>query len=153
MARQATFATFIRKERARLDKSRKDALAQQAAIDKELQAIERELTALDAYQQAKGATGKGVAVKRAPMAGKAAAKRTFKGGGRRGPGRRGEKRQAVLDLVRQHPAGLSRGEILIQLGVKGNKSAEQSVSNALSALKKSAKLNSREGKYVPASTL
>jgi hypothetical protein len=148
MARQAKFATFIRQERARLDKSRKDALAQQAAIDKELQAIERELAALDAYQQAKGATGK-----RAPTAGRTAAKRTFKGGGRRSPGRRGEKRQAVLDLVQQHPAGLSRGEILMQLGVKGNKSAEQSVSNALSALKKSAKLNSREGKYVPASTL
>jgi hypothetical protein len=148
MARQANFATFIRKERARLDKSRKEALAQHAAIDKELQAIERELAALDAYQQAKGA-----AAKRAPVAGKAAAKRTFKGGGRRSPGRRGEKRQAVLELVQQHPAGLSRGEILTKMGAKGNKSAEQSVSNALSALKKSAKLNSREGKYVPASTL
>jgi hypothetical protein len=145
MARQATFATFIRKERARLDKSRKEALAQQAAIDNEIQAIERELTALDAYQQVKGG-----AAKRAPMAGKATGKRTSKGVGRRSPGRRGEKRQAVLDLVQQHPAGLSRGEILSQLGVKGNKSAEQSVSNALSALKKSAKLNSREGKYVPA---
>jgi hypothetical protein len=148
MARQATFATFIRKERARLDKSRKEALAQQAAIDKEIQAIERELTALDAYQQAKGG-----AAKRAPMAGKATAKRTLKGGGRPSAGRRGEKRQAVLDLVQQHPAGLSRGEILSHLGAKGNKSAEQSVSNALSALKKSAKLNSREGKYFPAPTL
>jgi hypothetical protein len=36
------------------------------------------------------------------------------------------------------------------MGVKGNRSAEQSVSNALSALKKSDKVNSREGKYVPA---
>ena len=61
--------------------------------------------------------------------------------------------QAVLDVVQQNPDGLSRGEILSQLGVKGNKSAEQSVSNALSALKKSAKVNSREGKYLPASTL
>jgi hypothetical protein len=36
------------------------------------------------------------------------------------------------------------------MGVKGNRSAEQSVSNALSALKKSEKVDSREGKYVPA---
>lgn len=148
MARQATFSTFIKKERARLDKARKDALASKAAVDKEIASIERELTALDAYQQAKGAPGQRAPGKRAP--GK-------RGPGKRAPakaarrsGRRGEKRQAVLDLVTQNPDGLSRGEILVQMGVKGNRSAEQSVSNALSALKKSDKVGSREGKYVPA---
>jgi hypothetical protein len=143
MARQATFATFIKKERARLDKARKDALANKAAVDKELDSIERELAALDAYQQAKGAPAKRAAAKR--VAGKRGPGKTA-----RRTGRRGEKRQAVLDLIRQNPVGLSRGEILVQMGVKGNKSAEQSVSNALSALKKSDKVNSREGKYVPA---
>jgi DNA-binding transcriptional ArsR family regulator len=144
MARQATFANFIKKERARLDKARKDALASKAAVDKELDSLERELVALDAYQQAKGAPGKAGAGKRG--AGKAAPKRAA----RRATGRRGEKRQAVLDLIQQTPDGLSRGEILDRLGVKGDKSAEQSVSNALSALKKSEKVNSRDGKYVPA---
>jgi hypothetical protein len=144
MARQATFSTFIKKERARLDKARKDALSNRAAVDKEIDSIERELTALDAYQQAKGAPGKRVPGKRGP------AKRVAAKGPRRPTGRRGEKRQAVLDLIQHNPDGLSRGEILLQMGVKGNKSAEQSVSNALSALKKSEKVNSREGKYVPA---
>jgi DNA-binding transcriptional ArsR family regulator len=148
MARQATFANFIRQERARLDKSRKETLAKKATVDKELESIERELTALDAYQQVKGAPGK-----RPRIAGTAAAKGASKRTGRRSPGRRGEKRQAVLDLVQQHPDGLTRGEILSKLGVKGSKSAEQSVSNALSALKKASKVTSREGKYVPGDTL
>ena len=140
MARQATFASFITKERARLDKARKDALANKAAVERELQSIEQELTALDAYRQAKSEPGTRTAAKRG------GAKRAPV---RRAPGRRGEKRQAVLDLVRQNPEGLSRGEILVQMGVKGNRSAEQSVSNALSALKKTEKLDSRDGKYVP----
>jgi DNA-binding transcriptional ArsR family regulator len=144
MARQATFATFIKKERNRLDKARKDALANQAAIDKELESIERELAALDAYQQATDGSG-------VPTPGKrTAGKRGSARGARRATGRRGEKRRAVLELIHKNPVGLSRGEILVQLGVKGDKSGEQSVSNALSALKKSEKVNSREGKYVPA---
>jgi hypothetical protein len=140
---QATFASFIKKERARLDKARKGALAKKAAVDKEIDAIERELTAVDAYQQAKGIPARRAPGKRGPAKrGPAKARRTT--------GRRGEKRQAVLDLIQKSPVGLSRGEILVQMGVKGNRSAEQSVSNALSALKKSDKVNSREGKYVPA---
>jgi len=143
MARQATFANFIKKERTRLDKARKDALANKAAVDKEIDAIERELTALDAYQKAKGTSARRAPGKRGP-AKRGPAK------ARRATGRRGEKRQAVLNLIQKNPVGLSRGEILVQMGVKGNRSAEQSVSNALSALKKSEKVNSREGKYVPA---
>jgi hypothetical protein len=145
MARQATFANFIKKERTRLDKARKDALARKAAVEKELASIEQELTALDAYRQAKTGPAGRTSAKRAP------AKRAgANGAARRVTGRRGEKRQAVLNLIKQNPVGLSRGEILVQMGVKGNRSAEQSVSNALSALKKSEKVNSREGKYVPA---
>jgi hypothetical protein len=144
MARQATFASFIKKERVRLDKARKDALANKAAVESELASIEQELTALDAYRQAKDGPAGRTAGKRA------SAKRAGANGGRRPTGRRGEKRQAVLNLIKQNPVGLSRGEILVQMGVKGNRSAEQSVSNALSALKKSEMVNSREGKYVPA---
>ena len=140
MARQATFANFIKKERARLDKARRDALANKAAVESELASIEQELVALDAYRQAKD----GPAARRTP------AKRAGANGARRAPGRRGEKRQAVLNLIQQNPVGLSRGEILVQMGAKGNRSAEQSVSNALSALKKAEKVNSHEGKYVPA---
>lgn len=152
MERQATFSAFIKKERIRLDRARKDALAKQAEVDSEIESIERELVALAAYQQAAGAPGAHAPAKRGP------AKRGPKGSGKAAPakrarqpnGRRGAKRLAVLDLIQKNPIGLSRGEILLQMGAKGNKSAEQSVSNALSALKKSAKVSSREGKYVPA---
>jgi hypothetical protein len=44
--------------------------------------------------------------------------------------------------------GLSRGEIFERMGLKGNKSAEKSVSNALTALTKSNQVSRREGKYV-----
>jgi len=148
MARQATFAGFIKKERTRLDKARKDALAKKAAVDKEIDAIERELTAVDAYRRAKGTPARRAPGKRGPAKRGPAKRGPAKA--RRATGRRGEKRQAVLNLIQKSPVGLSRGEILIQMGVKGNRSAEQSVSNALSALKKSDKVNSREGKYVPA---
>jgi len=56
----------------------------------------------------------------------------------------------VVDLIKQHPGGLSRGEILNLMGLKGDKSGEQSVSNALLALTKQNQLGRREGKYVPA---
>ncbi len=149
MARQATFANFIKKERTRLDKARKDALTSKAAVENELASIEQELVALDAYRQAKDGPASRTAAKRAPTK-RAPAKRAGANGAGRAPGRRGQKREAVLNVIKQNPVGLSRGEILVQMGVKGNRSAEQSVSNALSALKKSDKVNSREGKYVPA---
>jgi hypothetical protein len=107
-------------------------------VDQELDSIEDELAAIEAYDKAKGGQPKR-AFKRAP-------KRAV---GRR-RARRGEKRQAVLDLVKQHPEGLSRGELLNLMGVKGDKAGEQSVSNALSALTKQQQLSRREGKYVPA---
>ena len=97
-------------------------------MDQELKALERELTAIEAYVMARG--GK---AKRVPN---------------RASSRRGEKRQAVLEIISQHPDGLSRGEILNLIGVKGDKSGEQSVSNALSALTKQNQLGKKDGKYV-----
>jgi transposase len=58
--------------------------------------------------------------------------------------------RALLGVVQQHPDGVTRGEILTLMGVKGDKSGEQSVSNALMALTKQNQLDRREGKYVPA---
>ena len=56
--------------------------------------------------------------------------------------------QAVLQLLRQHPGGLTRHQILDKLGLKGNKSGEQSISIALSALTQSDKVSPRDRKYV-----
>ena len=62
-------------------------------------------------------------------------------------GRRGSKREQLLDLIRKHPGGLARKEILEQLGLKGDKSGEMSVSNALTALTKANQVARAEGKY------
>jgi hypothetical protein len=56
-------------------------------------------------------------------------------GTRRASGRRGSKRDELLRVIREG-GGLTRGEILEKMGLKGNKSGEMSVSNALTALTK-----------------
>lgn len=134
MSKAETFESFMKRECKRLQKARDNAAARKAEVDQELDAIERELTAIEAYDKARGDKAER-APKRAP---------------RRAKGRRGEKRQAILDVLRQHPDGLTRGEILNLIGVKGHKSGEQSVSNALSALTKQNQLGKREGKYISA---
>ena len=53
----------------------------------------------------------------------------------------------MLELIRQSE-GLSRGEILKRMGLKGDKSGEISVSNALSALIKSNQVRREGRKYV-----
>jgi len=60
--------------------------------------------------------------------------------------RRGSKRDALLQVIRSS-GGLSRGEILDKMGLKGDKSGEMSVSNALTALTKSHQVERRDGKY------
>jgi hypothetical protein len=134
MPKAETFEAFMKRERARLQKARDKAVRRKSEIDQQLEALQRELTAISAYEKAKG--GK--------------PERTPKRGPRGARGRRGEKRQAILDLVKQHPEGLARGEILNLLGVKGDKSGEQSVSNALSALTKQNQLRRSEGRYIVA---
>ena len=53
----------------------------------------------------------------------------------------------MLKSVEAAAKGATRGELLERLGVKGNKAGEQSVSNALNALKKSGKIDSADGKW------
>jgi hypothetical protein len=69
---------------------------------------------------------------------------------RNAPPCQGRHRQRGPNPKRPHPNGLSRGEILNLIGVKGDKSGEQSVSNALSALTKQNQLGRKDKKYVPA---
>jgi hypothetical protein len=93
MAKAETFGSFIMQERTRLQRARDKALQMKADIDRELGAVEGELAAIAAYEQAKGAKpGKRALAKRAPPKRTAAPR-----------ARRGEKRQAVLDVVQQHP--------------------------------------------------
>ena len=126
-----TFETFIDQERERLSKERETIIAQQQALAEQLATIDRELSAINAYEAAK--QGKGSSPTRQ----------------RRAPqGRRGSKRNALLGIIKSNPGGLTRGEILEKMGLKGDKSGAMSVSNALTALSKASQVVRRDGKYI-----
>ena len=55
-----------------------------------------------------------------------------------------------MKTLKNHPEGLARADILTLLTLKGDKSAEKSVSNALTNMKKAKKIKSKDGKYLPA---
>jgi hypothetical protein len=63
--------------------------------------------------------------------------------------RSGSKRDQLVALIRFNPEGMARGQILEKLGLKGDKSGEMSVSNALSALTKKGAFLRRDGRYCP----
>src|SRR4051812_1278067 len=119
-----TFEDFIARERERLNGEREAIYNQQQELETKLSAINNELAAISAYEAAK--TGKASAAR-------ATGTRTRRGST---GARRGSKREDLLRVIRENPEGLTRGELLEKLGVKGDKSGEMSVSNALTALTK-----------------
>src|SRR4051812_14644212 len=127
------FSDYITRERERLSREREEIASQRRELDTRLTAIDREFQALDAYQAAK--TGKPSAGRRAQPQRQA---------------RRGSRREELLNLIRDGN-GLSRGDILERMGLKGDKSGEMSVSNALTVLSKSNRVRREGGKYYPAS--
>ncbi len=124
------FADFITRERERLHAEREAIFNQQHELEQKLAAINNEMRAIDAYEAAK--SGK------APPATRA--------GTGRGGGRRGSKREQLLEVIKSG-GGLSRGEILEKMRLKGDKAGEMSVSNALTALTKANQVARRDGKY------
>jgi len=132
---EQTFATFIASERERLNKEREAIFNQQHGLEGKLAAINNEMRAIDAYEAAK--TGKAAPPRRAAA--------------RRGQprARSGSKREQLLEVIRAG-GGLSRGEILDKMGLKGDKAGEMSVSNALTALTKSNQVARRDGRYIAA---
>src|SRR3954453_7673750 len=123
------FSEFISRERDRLRAEREQVFTQQKELQRKLDAVNREFAAIEVYETAK--TGK--AARQAPA-------------GRQPRARRGSRREALLELIRQGD-GLSRGELLERMGLKGDKSGEMSVSNALTALTKSNQVRREDGKY------
>ena len=116
-----TFQDFIASDRERLSKEREAIFTQQHDLETKLAEINREFAAIEAYEAVK--------------TGKAAPRDT---GTRRAPqSRRGSKREGILAALGGNPDGLTRGELLEKMGLKGDKSGEMSVSNALTALSKS----------------
>ncbi len=136
MAEQ-TFADFITRDRERLHAEREQISNQQHELEGKLADINRELAAIDAYEAAKA--GNAPAAARQPRAARA-----------RTQARRGSKRDALMQVIKGNPSGLTRGEILERMGVKGDKSGEMSVSNALTALTKANQVTRRDGRYVAA---
>lgn len=128
-------ATYIQGERERATaslkalRSRRESLI--ADIDREIAGTERELAAIDAYEAAK--TGKTQAPARNGAVPRA---------------RKGSRRQDILDAVASAPDGMSRADLLERFGVKGDKSGEMSISNALTALtNKTGQLVREGGRY------
>ena len=125
------FSDFMARERERLRAAREQIFTRQEELQRKLADINREFAAIEAYETAK--TGK--------------AARAGAVSGRRQPrARRGSRREQLLKLIREGN-GLSRGEILERMGLKGDKSGEMSVSNALTALTKRSEVRREGGKY------
>ena len=125
------FADYINRERDRLNGERESIRGQQRELENKLREIDREMEAITAYESAK--TGRG---------GKGQSRSS--GGGQRA--RRGSKREALMEIIRQGN-GLARADVLQRMGLKGDKSGEMSVSNALTALTKAGHVRREGGKY------
>jgi hypothetical protein len=121
-----TFASLMAEERVRIQDAIKAARAKRQEAEREIAQLEAQSAAILAYH----ATLKGKSVPKEPSAPR---------------GRRGEKREAIRALIAQHPDGLTRGQLLAEMNARGDKAAEQSISNALAALKKAGRLI-QEGK-------
>jgi hypothetical protein len=125
------FASFINQQRQQLRERREKLQADREEIDRQLAEIEKEEHAIRAYEEAKSG--------RTPTPTTSRRRRTGT--------RRTGIRQDVLNLIKQHPDGISRGDILIAMDAKGDRSREQSISNALAALKRTNAVSGEGGNY------
>jgi hypothetical protein len=118
---------FLAKQREALLKQREEIVTQGRALQAQLDELDEMLTKFDVFE------------------GKQRARQP--GARRSSGGRRGSRREELLKLI-TGGKGLTRGEILEKMGLKGNKAGEMSVSNALTALTKSKQVARRDRKYV-----
>ena len=123
----------ITRQRERLTKTRNDVQGKIAKLQGQLAEIDRSFAAVLAYEQT--------------LAGKLPVPALSKRQRSAKPAGRGEKQEEVLRVIEQQPSGMTRGEVIAAIGVKGSKSGAQSVSNALTALKKAGKIASTDGKW------
>ncbi len=119
------FQGFIEKERARLTQEREGLCAKREEIDTQLANIDRELSAICAYESVKaGKVPEALPTQKAP---------------RKVPdpirAPRGSKKEDLLRLLADRK-GATRAQIIEAMGIKGDKSAEGSISNTLTTLKK-----------------
>ena len=143
---EVRFVDVMQRERERLNRERDEVLNQQKGLENKLTEINRELAAVDAYVTAKA--GQAATPSRQPRGPrKSGAVDKQSSVEPRARPQAGSRRETLLRVIGE-ANGLSRGEIFQRMGLKGNKSAEKSVSNALTALTKNNLVSRREGKYV-----
>ena len=124
------FSEQISSEKERLSKERDEAAKLLAETTERLQTLERQLQAIEAYEKIIGPTSKAAPKKRRQPA-------TRK--------RNTNRTAAIREAIQNAPDGIDRKGIIEALGCKGDKSAEQAVSNTLANLKKSGAV-SHEGR-------
>jgi len=121
---------FITKQREALLQQRESIFNQQQELQRQLDEVNEMLHKFDAFEGKATAARQPARTRRAPTS------------------RRGSKREELLQVIRDGN-GLTRGEILEKMGLKGDKSGEMSVSNALTALTKTNQVSRRDDrKYV-----
>lgn len=122
-----TFAEFVQRERERIGGEMERLRIERSKIGDAMYALEKELGAISAYEQAKSG------------------KVTKTAAGTRAGTRRGSKREELVVLIRNNP-GLARRDILAKLGATDDKSA-MSVSNAITGLIKANRITREGGRY------
>ena len=145
------FRTHVTQEKKRLAQQRRAAEKRTAEIESqlsdlrgELDTIDGELWAIAAYESARS-DAPAPRVRRRPKADAPSPARTTR---RR---RRGSRQAEILSVIASFGTdGVARGGVIATLNVKGDRSAEQSVTNALAALKKSGAVAHQDGKYTVA---
>ena len=153
------FRTQVAEEKKRLSQQRRDVQKRVSALESELTAlgaemknIDGEMAAIEAYETAKGSVPapKRRQPRKATAAATVSGTKTGSGTKRATRRRRRVSRRAeILSTIASFgSAGAGRSDIIQTLDVKGDKSAEQSVSNALAALKKSGEVSHQDGKYI-----
>lgn len=123
-------------KRKELNDQRRQLEKQKSELDNEIDAIDRELTAIAAYEAVReGKTPPTVA-------------------GSSGGGNKGKRRQRlpsikgeVLDEIKKHPDGVSRKQLVETFAANGDKTNENRLNNALTALKKDGDIDGERGHY------
>ncbi len=121
----ADFAALIETERTRLHKLISDLSDKRDTLSNQIAEAERELSAISAYEKAKAPVVKRTHTPRAATS----------------------KRSELLDTIKATPRA-TRSELIEKLGIKGNKKAEQALSNKLSNMKKAGTITATDGKYM-----
>ena len=135
MAQQQTLATYMQREREDIQTAREELLAKRKELDEQLQGLDRRWEAAEAYEAVlRGKPFSHARATRAPSTPR---------------GKRRERRAELLDLVRQHPDGLTADQINQFLNATDKKN-KQAIANLLANMKKEGTLHQeqRRGPYV-----